>query len=281
MNDERLAPLKAYLAAAAMKPDPLHDHDGNVVAVEFLRNPWAVLLFSEREEIRRLPTTGSNGLRRVRYAKWLVADRPTAMALPESIDSAAPPVTIVVDRSIMNIDQRTQHLTIEQHNTTHQTTNHFEFVTRISAQVDAMAGRPSDEMQDEPVDGSVEDRWPCKFDEADFSIRLKIFGASALCKARPTVKPHQIMKYVIAVLAARRIWLANPHEDIVVVAGKIGKLIKSNTDGWAGLQHSHSTDWIKPVIGGTGNYAFVKEVFNAISYDPAEHDDAQYRLLLQ
>jgi hypothetical protein len=82
-------------------------------------------------------------------------------------------------------------------------------------------------------------------------------------------------------MEARRIWLADPTKDIALVATAIGKMVKSNTDGWAGLQRSNSIDWIKSVISGTGNYAFVKEAFKAISYDPAEYDNAQYRLLLE
>lgn len=281
LNDRLLAPLKAYLAEAAADPVPLHDHDGNTVAAEFLRNPWAVLLFSEREEIRRLPTTGSKGLRRVRYAKWLIAEHPTVIPLPQTTDSAAHPVTILVDQSVTNIDQRTQHLTLEQRNTNIQTSNHFEFVSRISAQADATVRKSREVSLDEPDAAPIEARWPCSFEEADFHVRLKIFEANALCRAKPSVKPFQIKKYVIAVLAARRIWTAEPGKDIAEAAKDIGMLIKSNTDGWAGLQQSDSTDWIKQVIGGTGNYAFAKEAFIAISYDPAEHDDAQYRLLLQ
>lgn len=281
LNDKRLAPLRKYLAAAAASPVPLHDHHGNAVSPGFPQNIWTVLIFSEREEIRRLPTVGSKGLRRVRYGRWLMADRPATMDLPQTTRGKQSPVTILVDRSTTNIDQRTQQLTVAPQFTTVHTTNHFEFVTRISAQADAMMRRPSEGDLEDSDAPPFEDRWPCIFDEADFHFRLKIFEAKALCAAKPTVKPYQIKKYVIAVLAARRIWLAEPSKDIAIAATEIGKLIKSNTDGWAGLQHSESTDWIKQVIGGTGNYAFAKEAFNAISYDPSEHDDAQYRLLLQ
>lgn len=280
LNDERLGVLKAYLSAAAASTEPLHDHDGNAVASDFLMNPWAVLLFSEREEIRQLPTFGLKGLQRVRYAKWLSTDRPFANELPQVTGSAAPSVTILFDRSVTNIDQRNQHLTVEQRSTTIQTNNHFHFITQISAQADAMARRAPEEGRTEHGAGPTKVRWPCAFEDADFLIRLKIFEAKALCSAKETVEPNQIKKYVIAVLAARRIWLADPTEDIALVATAIGKLVKSNTDGWAGLQKSNSIDWIKSVISGTGNYAFVKEVFRAISYDPAEYDDAQYRLLL-
>ncbi len=281
LNDSRLAPLKAYLEHAAKAPQLLHDQDGNAVAPEFLLSPWAVLLFSEKAIMRQLPTSGSKGLRRVRYAKWLMADRPPAAPVPQAASGSSAPVTVMVDRSVTNIDQRTQTLTIAQHNTIHQTSNHFEFVTRIAAQADAVAGVPIDHAREDADSALAEERWPCQFDDTDFHIRLKIFEATALCNARPSVKPFQIKKYVIAILSARRFWLADPHEDIADVAEKVGKLIASNTDGWAGLQQSNSTGWIKSVIGGTGNYAFVRAAFTEISYDPAEHDDAQYRLLLQ
>ena len=143
-------------------------------------------------------------------------------------------------------------------------------------------------MAGSPINGEIDAsdgvlsvvRWPCVFEENDFQIRLKIFSGKVL-RGMAKVQPHQIEKYVIAVVSARRIWMANPHEDITDLAEAIGKLVKANSDGWAGLRKSDSTAWIKALIGGTGNYAFVKEVFNAISYDPAGHDDAQYRLILQ
>ena len=284
LNARRLAPLREYLAAAAASSAPLHDLEGNVVAPEFLLNPWAVLLFSEREEIRRLPTVGAQGLRRVRYGKLLLAEMPTALALPGATppdtNRKASPVTIVIDRSVTNIDQRRQRLTLEQRNTNVQTTNHFEFVTRISAQATDMARSPINGEID-ASDGVLSVvRWPCVFEENDFQIRLKIFSGKVL-RGMAKVQPHQIEKYVIAVVSARRIWMANPHEDITDLAEAIGKLVKANSDGWTGLRKSDSTAWIKALIGGTGNYAFVKEVFNAISYDPAGHDDAQYRLILQ
>ncbi|GGI87049.1 hypothetical protein GCM10007973_24360 [Polymorphobacter multimanifer] len=280
LSDERLDALKAYLSAAAASTEPLHAHDGNAVASDFLMNPWAVLLFSEREEIRQLPTFGSKGLRRVRYAKWLTTDRPFANELPQVMGTAAPPVTILLDRSVTNIDRRTQHLTVEQRSTTIQTNNHFQFITQISAQADAMARRAPEDGRTEHDASPAKVRWPCTFEDADFLIRLQIFETTALCEAKQRVEPHQIKKYVIAVLTARRLWLANPTKDIASVAEEIGELVKSNTDGWAGLRKSDSIDWIKPVISGTGNYAFVKEVFSAISYDTAEYDNAQYRLLL-
>jgi len=281
LNDERLDALKAYLSAAAASTEPLHDHDGNAVASDFLMNPWAVLLFSEREEIRQLPSFGLKGLRRVRYAKWLSADRPFTNELPQVTGNAAPSVTILFDRSVTNIDQRTQHLTLAQRNTTIQTNNHVQFISQISAQADAMARRAPEDGRTEHDAGPAKVRWPCTFEDADFHIRLQIFETKALCGAKESVEPNQIKKYVIAVLAARRRWLADPTADIALVASEIGRLVKSNTDGWAGLQKSNSTDWIKSVISGTGNYAFVKEAFKAISYDPAEYDNAQYRLLLQ
>lgn len=280
LNDGRLAPLKAYLEQAAKNRQPLHDKDGNPVKPNFLLNPWAVLLFSEREEIRRLPTTGSKGGRRVRHAQWLRVEKPPVSALPQIEKDDPAPLTIIVDRSVTKIDRRTQNLTIAQHNTTYQTSNHFEFVTRIAAQADAVAGGVAINEREDAESVPTEDRWPCVFDDRDFDIRLEIFEATALCKARPSVKPYQIRKYVTAVLSARRIWLVNPHKDIADVAQELGSLIASNTDGWAGLGKSHSIDWIKSVIGGTGNYAFVRQVFTEISYDPAEHDDPQYRLLL-
>lgn len=280
LNDSRLAPLKAYLEQAAKAREPLHDQDGNAVKPDFLLTPWAVLLFSEREEIRRLPTTGSKGLRRVRHAKWLKVEKPHVTALPQIEEDDPAPLTIMVDRSVTNIDRRTQNVTIAQHNTTYQTSNHFEFVSRIAAQADAVAGGAAINEREDAESIAIEERWPCVFDDRDFDIRLEIFEANALCKARPSVKPHQIRKYVIAVLSARRIWLANPQKDIADVAEELGVLIASNTNGMAGLGKTHSIDWIKSVIGGTGNYAFVRRVFAEISYDPAEYDDPQYRLLL-
>ena len=284
LNARPLAPLREYLAAAAASSTPLHDLEGNVVAPEFLRNPWAVLLFSEREEIRRLPTVGAQRLRRVRYGQLLLAEMPTALALqgatPPDTNRQASPVTIVIDRSVTNIDQRRQRLTLEQRNTNVQTTNHFEFVTRISAQAADMARSPINGEIDASNGVHSVVRWPCVFEDDDFQIRLKIFSGKDL-RGLAKVQPHQIEKYVIVIVSARRIWMTNPHEDITDLAETIGKLVKANSDGWTGLRKSDSTAWIKALIGGTGNYAFVKEVFNAISYDPAGHDDAQYRLILQ
>lgn len=127
----------------------------------------------------------------------------------------------------------------------------------------------------------IVERWPCAFDDTDFGIRLRIFEDSALCQARPSVKSHQIKKYVIAILLARRLWLNDPRMEIVDVATAIGGKVASNTDGYAGLNSSNSIQWIKSVIGGTGEYANVKTAFTDISYDPAEHGDEQYCLLLQ
>lgn len=130
LNDTRLAPLRDYLAAAAASSIPLDDLEGNVVASESLLSPWAVLLFSEREEIRRLPTVGAQGFHRVRYRKLLLAEMLTALAVPGATppktNRKASPVTIVIDRSVTNIDQRRQRLTLEQRNTNVQTTNNRE-----------------------------------------------------------------------------------------------------------------------------------------------------------
>jgi hypothetical protein len=283
LNDRLLAPLKAYLSEAAANPIPLHDHEGNPVTPEFLKNPWAVLLFSEREEIRRMPTYGEQGILRVRYSKWLTVERSSKLAVAQSVVSDTPqPVTILIDLSVTNIDRRTQQLTVDQRTKNVYITNHFAFFTHVISQVDkvVVSNRPDGEPTKSEATG-LEQRWPCEFDEIDFFIRLKLLGESELCKARSSIRPYQIKKYVIAVLAARRIWDVDRKTKIADLAKTIGKLVKSNTDGWAGLNQSDSTDWIKAVIGGTGNYAFVKETFNSISYDPSKHDGAQYHLLLQ
>lgn len=257
LNNPRLHPLRDYLHRASDALEPLHDQDGNAVAAAFLRNPWAVLLFSEREDIRRLPTLGSRGLVRLRYPKWLTASRPSLEVSRETPipNPAPPPAPTYLDRSHTDIDPREQVAPIA--------------ALSFGDANEAIGGTP-------PVE-----RWPCAFDDTDFDIRLRIFEASALCKARPTVKSHQIRKYVIAILLARRIWLADPLKEIVDVATDIGKKVASNTDGYAGLNSSNSIQWIKSVIGGTGEYANVKTAFTDISYDPAERGDAQYRLLLQ
>lgn len=257
LNDPRLHPLRDYLHRASDALEPLHDQDGNAVEPEFLLNPWAVLLFSEREDIRRLPTQGSRDLVRVRYPKWLTASRPS----PEASREAPVPNPAVtqapgkLDLSHTDIDQREQVAPVAA----------FSFGNAS----EASGGTP-------PLE-----RWPCAFDDTDFDIRLRIFEGSALCKARPTVKSHQIKKYVIAIQEARRLWLADPLKEIVDVATDIGKKVASNTDGYAGLNSSNSIQWIKSVVGGTGEYADVKTAFTDISYDPAEHGDGQYCLPLQ
>ncbi len=255
LNDPKLYPLRDYLNRASCALEPLHDQDGNAVAPEFVLNPWAVLLFSEREDIRRLPTQGSKDLVRVRYPKWLTVSRPSPLGLSAApIDSLAPD-PIGTTRSDTNIDQPKQ----------------------IAPVAVAANGNANEAIGSSPALA----RWPCAFDETDFAIRLSIFEHSALCEARPTVKSHQIKKYVIAILLARRIWLDDPHTEIVDVATEVGKKVASNTDGYAGLNSSNSIQWIKSVIGGTGEYANVKTAFTDISYDPSEHGDEQYRLLLQ
>ena len=255
LNDPKLRPLRDYLDRASGMLEPLHDQDGNAVEKEFLQNPWAVLLFSEREEIRQLPTRGSKGRIRVRYPKWLTVSRSSSQVLSEAPAYSTPPAPTDPKHGKAEIDQP-------------------EEVTPVAA---SPLGNAREAIGSSP---RVE-RWPCAFDDTDFYIRLRIFEDTALCQARPTVKSHQIKKYVIAILLARRLWLNDPHMEIVDVATAIGEKVASNTDGYAGLHASNSIQWIKSVIGGTGEYANVKTAFTDISYDPAEHGDEQYRLLLQ
>lgn len=255
LNDPKLRPLRDYLDGASGMLEPLHDQDGNAVDPEFLKNPWAVLLFSEREDIRQLPTHGSRGLIRVRYPKWLTVSRSSSQVLSKAPAHGTPPASTAPDHGNANIDQRDE--------------------------VFPVAASPLANASEAIGSSNSVERWPCAFDDTDFDIRLRIFEDTALCHARPTVKSHQIKKYVIAILLARRIWLDDPQMEIVDVATDIGKKVASNTDGYAGLNSSNSIQWIKSVIGGTGEYANVKTAFTDISYDPAEHGDEQYRLLLQ
>lgn len=279
LNDERLAPLRAYLEQAADVPGQICDTEGDTVSREFLLNPWAVLLFSEREEIRQLVTVGSKDLLRTRYPDWLMTSAPQAKGLEEGPEDLSMPMTIIVDRSVTNIDQRTQNLTVTQNKTTHQTSNHFEFVTRLEAQAASTANAPSVDARDESRANLVDERWPCAFSEADFEIRLRIFKNTEFVKVKPAIKPHLVKKYVIAIEQARSIWMLTPSADISAVAEKVGTLVAKGTNGYSGLTNKQSVDWIRALIAGTGQYKHLKEVFAEISYDPAEYGDEQYRLL--
>jgi hypothetical protein len=279
LNDERLAPLRSYLEQAANAPGRICDQDGNPVSREFLLNPWAVLFFSERKEMRQLATVGSKGVMRARHPDWLVTSCPQTKVMQEGPENRSLPVTIIVDRSVTNIDQRTQNLTITQHNTTHQTSNHVEFVTRLAAQAATTAGDPSGDARDEPGGKLVDVRWPCAFDEADFEIRLRIFKRTEFSKVKPAIKPHLVKKYVIAIEQARTIWMLTPSKDIRTVAERVGEMVAKGSNGYSGLTNKQSVDWIRALIAGTGTYKHLKEVFTEISYDPAEYGDEQYRLL--
>jgi hypothetical protein len=253
LNDPKLRPLRDYLDRASGMLEPLHDQDGNAVEKEFLQNPWAVLLFSEREEIRQLPTRGSKGRIRVRYPKWLTVSRSSPQVLSEAPAHGTPPAPTDPDHGNADIDQR-------------------EKVSPVAASPLANASEPTGS-------SSSKERWPCAFDDTDFEIRLRIFKDTEFVKVKPAIKPHLVKKYVIAIEQARTIWMLTPSAHISAVAEEVGTLVAKGTNGYSGLTNKQSVDWIRPLIAGTGKYKHLKEVFAEISYDPAEYGDGQYRLL--
>lgn len=270
LRDPGLAPIKNYLKRCASGTISVFDEKGAKVDQSTFASPWAILLMSSHRRFRGIRLIGATRP----YPNPLAVERPKG-AQPLATEVLHPIVNLLIDqrRTVVAIDQSINIAVRQQY---------LHFVAEFRRDVAAMAtpaqggGNSFDVQGDSPV------HWPCQFEQTDFDIRFRIFSENVL-PTEPKVQSGQLKKYQIAVGYARVLWFKEPKKTIAEMSDDLGKLIAGKTDGWAGLRSkSSSTAWIKSVISGTGEYAFIKERMLAIEYDLAGYDGVQledYRLL--
>jgi hypothetical protein len=270
LRDPGLAPIKNYLKRCASGTISVFDKKGAKVDQSTFASPWAILLVSSHRRFRGIRLIGATRP----YPDPLAVERPKG-AQPRVPQVLQPTVNVLIDRrsTVVAIDQSVN-IAVEL--------QYLQFVSEFRRDMATMAtsGRGGDNGLD--AHGAAMVHWPCQFEQTDFDIRFRIFSETVLPK-EPKVQGHQLKKYQIAVAYARVLWFKEPEQTIDDMSVELGKLIADKTGGWAGLRRqSTSTAWIRSVISGTGDYAFIKERMQAIEYDLAEYDGVQledYRLL--
>jgi hypothetical protein len=269
-DDEALQPLRHYLRQLTNSDRKLVTTKGEVVDRAILNSDWALLYLTDVTELYDLPRLASNGILMKRYRSELLVEM-----------SPAPPTiaeTEKTDHVHLHFNHQSIAATLSQLLDVSEVHNHFELVTRLREEVTADAARDINTTECEVPSSESSNRWPCRFENDDYEIRLLKFRSEVLPKL-DKVKPHLFQKYVAAIDGARNHWLDDPNIGVDDLAVKLGPLVAKSSDEFAGLNRSQSVAWIRSLISGYGKYAFVRETFEAIQYDPEQYQDVQYRLL--
>jgi hypothetical protein len=270
LDDEALQPLRNYLRQLADSDRRIVTEKGATIDHAILKSYCALLYLTEIDELYELPMLVSKGIRVKNYTDRLLVERPPL-----------PPVCVRDDRLQQlhfHIDNRSIAITVNQQVDTTEVHNHFEFVTRLREDVASVPPRNAQSPEFGATNHDVQRRWPCRFESDDYEIRLLIFRTEVLAKLKQ-VKSHQFQKYVAAIDGARKHWQEDPTLNIDELANKLGPIVAKSSNGHSGLNKSASVAWIRSLIGGHGKYAFVKESFEAIQYDPEQYQAVQYRML--
>jgi hypothetical protein len=269
-DNESLQPLRDYLRHLANSDRRISTSTGEVVNREIFNTDWALLYLTSATELNSLPRLVSSGIWMKHYhGEFLVEKPPALIAISEPKDTEQ--VHIHFNQQLISIKLSQLMDVTEVH-------NHFEFVTRVREQAMSKAPPNTETLEPEVTSPKGGKRWPCRFENDDYEIRLLIFRTKVLPKL-DKVKPHHYQKYVAAIDGARKHWLEDPTIGVQDLAEKLGPLVAKSSNTFAGLNESQSVSWIRSLIGGYGKYGFVREAFEAIQYDPEQYQDVQYRLL--
>jgi hypothetical protein len=265
-NDPLLENPKGYLRDQATLKGDLFTQDGKFADRNILLRPWALLFLTNNCDLYALPRMNGPRGTVLRYAAGLALRRPVVPTVT-NVHANATQLNLYVD-------QRT---TVTTYVSLTEVLNHYHFVTQIRKDVARYAKPPKSEKKEtDPRKGKS--RWPCAFDVDEYEGRLLIFKRDILPK-HDKVESHQIDKYVAAIDGARAHWAKHARTPIAKLAAKLGPIIAKRTNGSVGLGESDSPAWIRSLIGGTGQYAFVRELFESDKCAPQQSDPVQYRLI--
>lgn len=270
-NCPKIEKLRNYLNFLANSERPLTAKDGTLVARDILRKEWALLFLTSNAKLHALPIFSDIDTELDSYPDGLFVERPTM--LPANV---APNQAPIIN---LYVDQRASNLTLNHNVDQSALHTHYHFITQLRQDFSATDMPPQTGSTDQTSRTKKNVRWPCEFEKDDYELRLYKFERISLLDGK-MIDSHKMQKFVIAIDGARSHWSRNAKMSIDELAEILGALVAKKTDGFAGLNRSLSVSWIKSVIGGTGEYAFVKTAFYAIQNDPDEFKDAQYSLLL-
>jgi hypothetical protein len=269
-GDAALEPLKTYLSQLADSDRRIVSVKGEAIDRAILKSDWALLYLTDADEFQALPRLVGKGIWIKHYSSRLLVEKPPLLRALDRREK--------VQQVHFHLDNRSIAITINQQLDVTEVHNHFEFVTRLRENAAPIPSRNVQMPASKPTPPNFLKRWPCTFDDDDYEIRLLIFRTETLPKLTQ-VKSHQFQKYVVAIDGARKYWLEDQNLTIDKLAEKLGSLVAKSSDKYAGLNQSASVAWIRSLISGQGKYAFVKESFEAIQYDPEQYQAVQYRML--
>jgi hypothetical protein len=265
-NDPLLENPKGYLRDQATLKGDLLTQDGKFADRNILLSPWALLYLTNNCDLYALP--------RLIGPRGSVQRYPAGLALRRPVEPNVTSVHASATQLNVYVDQRS---TITTHVSLTEVLNHYHFVTQIRKDV-ARYAKPPKSVKKETDQRKGKSRWPCAFGNDEYEGRLLIFKRDILPK-HDKVESHQIDKYVAVIDGARAHWTNHPRTSIENLAAKLGSIIAKRTNGSVGLGESDSPAWIRSLIGGTGQYAFVRELFESDKCAPQQSEPVQYRLI--
>ncbi len=271
-NDEKLEKLREYLDTLADSERIVTTIGHREIERDILRKDWALLYLTTTAKLHALPILTGVDITLESYAEGLFVERPL---LPPAI-SETPKITSVN----VYVDQRTSNMTVVQNVEINLVRTYYHFITRLRKTFDEAQASVEVPTPDQKLGRKRPVRWPCEFEDADYEIRLFKFKETPI-PGLARIEPDEIEKYAIVIDGARRHWQKNSGTSIEKLAVMLGDIVEKATGCHAGLNKTHSVAWIRSVIGGTGEYAFVRTSFSAIQIDPSEFKYIQYQLLLE
>lgn len=269
-DGEAVQPLRDYLGQLANSDRRISTAKGEVVNHEIFKSDWALLYLTNVLELYALPRLASSSIWMKRYEDELLIEMPSILPVIAETEQT--------EQVHFHFNQQLITVTLSQQVDVTEVHNHFEFVTRVREQASSKAPPNTETPEPEETSPEVGKRWPCRFENDDYEIRLLIFRTKALPKL-DQVKPNHYQKYIAAIDGARKHWQEDPNIGVQDLAEKLGPLVAKSSNTFAGLNESQSVSWIRSLIGGYGKYGFVREAFEAIQYDPEQYQAVQYRLL--